>query len=310
MAKVVRFIFLPFTGLVLLPVMLWGQVTSYPAGAGGGGGSTTISAAASGEQVVATGTDTTHAQKGLVGGTGIITSADGTTITFSRDPAVLISRSVSTSNPVDGTDSCAEGDLWWNSTTDLMWVCQSNSNTWKRQPFVVATTAPAACSVGELFFDSDATAGSNLFGCTATDTWTALGGGGGGVSFVTGMNVGTPANSPTVNYVAPLGFGSSTGEANRTVAIPVTGTLTIHRVATHTAQGGSGTMVCTARTGAAGSLADSGVSFTISTSAAAGTIVTPTGGTVSVTQGEAFSWGCVNAGGATSATFTAHGVIE
>ena len=41
----------------------------------------------------------------------------------------------------------------------------------------VGTTAPATCAVGDCFFDSDATAGSNLFGCTATNTWTAEGGG-------------------------------------------------------------------------------------------------------------------------------------
>lgn len=46
----------------------------------------------------------------------------------------------------------------------------------------VGTSVPGACGVGELFFDSDATAGSNFFGCTATNTWTLLGGTGGGSS--------------------------------------------------------------------------------------------------------------------------------
>ena len=39
------------------------------------------------------------------------------------------------------------------------------------KPVKVGTSAPGTCSVGELFFDSDATAGINLFGCTATNTW-------------------------------------------------------------------------------------------------------------------------------------------
>lgn len=43
----------------------------------------------------------------------------------------------------------------------------------------VGTSAPGTCTVGDLFFDSDATAGSNFFGCTATNTWTLLGGAGG-----------------------------------------------------------------------------------------------------------------------------------
>lgn len=44
-----------------------------------------------------------------------------------------------------------------------------------------STTLPATCTVGQIFFDTDAaTAGNNLFGCTSTDTWTLLGDGGGG----------------------------------------------------------------------------------------------------------------------------------
>jgi hypothetical protein len=31
---------------------------------------------------------------------------------------------------------------------------------------------PAACSVGELYFATDGTAGKNLHFCTATNTWT------------------------------------------------------------------------------------------------------------------------------------------
>lgn len=49
------------------------------------------------------------------------------------------------------------------------------------KPVKTGTTAPGTCSVGELFYDTDATAGQNLFGCTATNTWTQLGGSGGGL---------------------------------------------------------------------------------------------------------------------------------
>lgn len=48
------------------------------------------------------------------------------------------------------------------------------------KPVKTGTTAPATCSVGELFYDTDATAGQNLFGCTATNTWTLQSGGGAG----------------------------------------------------------------------------------------------------------------------------------
>lgn len=51
--------------------------------------------------------------------------------------------------------------------------------TAKSRPTPRGTSAPANCAVGELFFDTDAAAGENLYGCTATDTWTLLGDGGG-----------------------------------------------------------------------------------------------------------------------------------
>lgn len=41
------------------------------------------------------------------------------------------------------------------------------------------TTAPATCTVGELFYDTDAPAGSNLYACTAANTWTLQAGGSG-----------------------------------------------------------------------------------------------------------------------------------
>lgn len=44
--------------------------------------------------------------------------------------------------------------------------------------FKSGTTPPVTCSVGQQFFDTDATAGSNFLGCTATNTWTVQGGGG------------------------------------------------------------------------------------------------------------------------------------
>jgi hypothetical protein len=39
------------------------------------------------------------------------------------------------------------------------------------RPVQVGTTLPATCQVGQLFFKSNATAGSNLYGCTAANTW-------------------------------------------------------------------------------------------------------------------------------------------
>lgn len=47
-------------------------------------------------------------------------------------------------------------------------------------PFTIATATPGTCSVGDMHFDSDATAGLNVYGCTSSNTWTLEGDGGGG----------------------------------------------------------------------------------------------------------------------------------
>ena len=59
------------------------------------------------------------------------------------------------------------------------------------KPSKTGTTVPASCAVGETFFKTNATAGQNLYGCTATNTWTVLGaasGGGGGGGVVSPRN--------------------------------------------------------------------------------------------------------------------------
>jgi hypothetical protein len=40
------------------------------------------------------------------------------------------------------------------------------------RPVSVGTTLPASCQVGQLYFNSAAAAGSNLYACTAANTWT------------------------------------------------------------------------------------------------------------------------------------------
>jgi hypothetical protein len=57
---------------------------------------------------------------------------------------------------------------------------QDASGATRTAPTKVGTSAPGTCTVGDLFYDSDAgTPGQNLYGCTATNTWTLLGDGGG-----------------------------------------------------------------------------------------------------------------------------------
>jgi hypothetical protein len=47
-------------------------------------------------------------------------------------------------------------------------------------PMKSGTSLPGTCTVGQAFFKTDATAGQNIYLCTANNTWTQVQGGGGG----------------------------------------------------------------------------------------------------------------------------------
>jgi hypothetical protein len=70
------------------------------------------------------------------------------------------------------TNSCTVGAFW-----DYSGAPATSPN--KKG---LASAIPATCVVGQTYFETDATAGSNTFGCTAANTWTLQGGGGGGSS--------------------------------------------------------------------------------------------------------------------------------
>jgi len=54
----------------------------------------------------------------------------------------------------------------------------SGANSTK--PLKTGTALPAQCNTGEMFFKTDAPAGQNVYGCTATNTWQAQAGSSGG----------------------------------------------------------------------------------------------------------------------------------
>jgi len=57
---------------------------------------------------------------------------------------------------------------------------------------------PASCAVGQLFFNTGATVGQNLQGCTATNSWTQQAGGGGAASSIaSGPTSGLPSSCST-----------------------------------------------------------------------------------------------------------------
>lgn len=83
-------------------------------------------------------------------------------------------------NPVDCDTFAEVGRIYIqtgdpNSVVGQSWVCRQTGGSlfgWQPLSYLSGTTAPATCVVGQIFFDTDGVAGSNLYGCTDTDTWT------------------------------------------------------------------------------------------------------------------------------------------
>lgn len=69
---------------------------------------------------------------------------------------------------------------------------------------------PSACSIGGVYFKDDESPGANLYGCTAPNTWTALGGGSSG---------GVPAGAVVFvdSGTCPGGFAEVAGLAGRMI---------------------------------------------------------------------------------------------
>ncbi len=62
-------------------------------------------------------------------------------------------------------------------------------------PFQAGTSLPATCSVGQAFFQTNAAAGLNLYGCTATNSWTL---------FSAGILQGDVTGTPSASTVSQL----------------------------------------------------------------------------------------------------------
>lgn len=83
------------------------------------------------------------------------------------------------------------------------------------------TTTPTNCTVGQLFFDTDATAGSNVYGCTAANTWTLMSGGSAVAGCTYAANVLTcPTIKATTAFTGPyanIGGGTLYGSEKLTI---------------------------------------------------------------------------------------------
>jgi len=109
----------------------------------------------------------------------------------------------------------------------------STANTTK--PFKTGTVFPVTCSVGETFFNTNAVAGSNLYACTALNSWTLETGSPGLNIAINGITQGT---QPTLNLISAPGVietcANNTG-ASRVDCMPAADTAYMLNRATHQA---------------------------------------------------------------------------
>lgn len=120
-----------------------------------------------------------------------------------------------TSSPATGEELFVTplgADDWDQNARNLSAICRGEATP-------KATALPGTCSVGTLFFDMDATAGLNLYGCTSADTWTLLGDGGGSGSLLT---VREEDGSPSVASVTELRVSNGTLTDNTGGSVSIT----------------------------------------------------------------------------------------
>jgi hypothetical protein len=88
------------------------------------------------------------------------------------------------------------------------------------RPATVGTALPSTCQVGQLFFNSAASAGSNLYACTATNVWTLEAGGGSGGSGGSGSGSGASFSAQLGDFSTALSNGTLTIGAGCSAATP------------------------------------------------------------------------------------------
>lgn len=113
---------------------------------------------------------------GATGATGPTGASGPTGPTGAAGVASLLSGTLSA---IPAT--CTSGLYLYQATdqpiTEQIYACTS-TNTWTRAAYTQGGANPGTCSVGQIFFNTSSTAGSNLQLCTSTNTWTAVAGSG------------------------------------------------------------------------------------------------------------------------------------
>lgn len=163
----------------------------------------------------------------------IESSADGLSFVSASDPCGsgggLASTDIDTSAELAAivTDETGSGPLVFRNAPTLDALVITTSMLIPND-----TAVPGTCTIGMLFFDNNASAGVNLYGCTASNTWTLLGDGGGAGSvatdtiwdvagdlvYGTGSNTAARLGIGTANQILQTNAGATAPEWTSTLA--------------------------------------------------------------------------------------------
>jgi hypothetical protein len=113
------------------------------------------------------------------------------------------------------------------SSTNTLLGRQNAGGAISTAPNKVGTGLPGSCIVGDTFYKSDATAGSNIYGCTAPNVWTVEGGGGVGTGDVS-SNTSTSVDGEVMLFNGTTGKSAkrAVGTGYTTLTNGVLGTTT------------------------------------------------------------------------------------
>ena len=85
-----------------------------------------------------------------------------------------------------------------------------------KRPIKIGTTLPATCTAGDLFFNTNNSPGSNLYGCVTANTWSLQG----GAPTVSTDGVTVGSNS-TLNFVTGLGLTNTTTDTGTQINVQI-----------------------------------------------------------------------------------------
>jgi len=121
------------------------------------------------------------------------------------------------------------------------------------KPMATGTVLPATCSVGQMFFITTASAGQNLYGCVATNTWAVESGGssgGSGGSGVTVEDAGAVLGvASTLNFTVGVGALYAISEVGATATVESSADTSV--VSTLARNQSGGPLFCASASGSA-----------------------------------------------------------